>query len=288
MRHIHKMPVIGYLKTGKPVYAIAGGADDEQPTGGLKVDLSTPDEVPPPTSQQVREQNKQHRQGEEYFTADDIEKVRKQEKDKLYNRLQDMEGELETLRKEREAALREQEEAEARSAAERTAQEREELDAKELVAKVEQTWQERFDALQSEREQERALLEKERQFSQLNEYRMQRLSDPEVEGSIMPELRDLIVGDSPEEIESAIANMQQRTARILEQARTFAQTQRQQMPGVRATDPSIGPVEENDSAHQTVTAEQIKSMSMTDYVKYRGKLLTAAREKVQQTGLYGN
>lgn len=283
-KHVH-VPVIGYTNQGLPVYAIAGGSGEEAPpVEGLQVDLTEGGSVTdPPTSQKAGPD----RSGGEpqYFTAEDIAKVRKEEKDKLYPRLQTLEEELRTYREEREAILKQQEEEEARRAAEAEAKQREELDAKALVQQVEQTWQEKFDAIQAEREAERAMLEKEREYSALMDYKTQRLA--QAEDAIMPELRDLVNGNTPEEIDASIANLSERTARILEQARTFAQSQRQQMQGVRPTAPNIGPLEENDSAQQTVTPEQIKSMSMQDYVKYRGKLLAAASQKVQQNGLYG-
>lgn len=290
MKHVKNRPVwMQEFHSEHGIWPIAGGAGEDDPTPpadeGLQVDLTEGGSVSEPqTSQQVKEQSRD-RSEPKYFTEDDLARVRKEEKDKLYPRLEQVQSELEELRKEREARQKAEEEAEKQKAEEAANKEREELDAKELLTRAEQEWQERFNQLQQEREEERALLEKEREFSQLQEYKQQKLS--EAEDAIMPELRDLVQGNTPEEIDNAIANMQERTARILEQARTFAQQQRQQMPGVRPTAPGIGPVEENDSAQQTVSPEQIKNMNMQDYAKYRDKLLGAAKERVSQKGLYG-
>ena len=112
------------------------------------------------------------------FTEDDVESIRKQEKDKMYKRLEDadtrvkaMEEQMGLIAQEREAA---QKEAEARANKESDLiREREvsELSAKELLLKredefnvklsqIEQDYKTRFDEIERQRSQQEALLEK--------------------------------------------------------------------------------------------------------------------------------
>lgn len=248
-------------------------------TISVPVESETPPETPPETPEEPQLKTS------EGFTAEDLAKARKEEKDKLYGRIEEMQGELRSFREAEEARKQAEEEAEARRIAEAEKKAEEEMEVRELLTKKEQEWQDRFQRLEQEREQERALLEKEREFSMLTDYRRNRL-DAEAD-HIMPELRDLVQGNTQEEIDASIATMIERTSRILDQVRASATQARQQMPGVKPTAPPIGPLEENDSAQQTYSASDIRGMSMNDYVKNRDRLLGAVRKKVQDGGIYG-
>ena len=269
------------------IWPIAGGAGEEEPPAPSGDTITVPDPEPPTptTSDKAKQDGATTIPEGEYFTKEDIARIRKEEKDKLYGRLQELDSEVKTLREAREEAERLRQEEEERIRAEAEAQAREELDAKGLVEKVEQEWQEKFQQLQEERERDRVLLEKEREFAALKEYKQSRLT--EAGDAIMPHLIDLVDGNSPEEIDAAIEDMTRRSSSILEEARSAMQSQRQQMQGTRPTVPGIGPVEENDTAHKTFTPEQIKQMSPKDYAKYRESLKQAVSQQVSQYGLYG-
>ena len=78
------------------------------------------------------------------FTQDDVEGIRKQEKDKMYKRLEEadaraktMEEQLKVITGEREAAIRKAEETALKEADIRIQREFEELSAKELLLKQE-------------------------------------------------------------------------------------------------------------------------------------------------------
>jgi hypothetical protein len=63
------------------------------------------------------------------------------------------------------------------------------------------------------------------------------------------------------------------------------QNARKEMTGTRATLPPAGPLETNSEQRQ-FTAQDIASMSMNDYAKYRDKLMSdSARGKSR--GLFG-
>lgn len=264
-----------------------------EPTDGLKVALEegaketggTPPDSKIPDNREGGAGPASSSNGEPRFTEDDLANVRKEEKDKLYPRIEEMRTELQRLREAEEERKRLAEEQEAAEAEARQKAEEDELSAKELLLKKEEEWQNRFQTLEQEREQDRALLEKERQYNELRAYRESALAQAEDE--IMPELRDLVQGTSREEIDQSIADMQERSRNILEQARSAVQQHRQQMPTVRPTSPgNIGPLEERESAEQTVTPDDIRSMSMSDYAKMRDKLLGATRARVSQQGPY--
>lgn len=123
----------------------------------------------------------------------------------------------------------------------------------------------------------------EKAFADLQNYRAQRL-DQERE-SIIPELLDLVTGNTQEEVEASINGLRERSARILESVQSATQNARKEMTGTRVTAPSAGPLETN-SENRQFTAEDISSMSMNDYAKYREKLLSpSARGKSR--GLFG-
>lgn len=222
--------------------------------------------------------------GNRTFTAEDIEKARRQEKDKLYGRMEELQAELRALREAEEAKKAEQEEAERRAVEEAERKAEEEMELRDLLHKKEQEWQGRFQELEAERERERAILEQERQYQALMEYRQRRIAEESEE--IMPELRDMVAGNNEQEIEASLSTLKERTARILEQVAATQQQYRQAMPGPRVTAPVMGPVEQNDSGYKTVTAADIRQMDASTYAQHRDQLLNAASNKAREGGLY--
>ena len=223
-----------------------------------------------------------------YFTEEDINKARQQEKDKLYGRLEEaqnrmkaMEEQLSVLAKEREEAIKQAEEK-ARAEAELQKQrELEELSAKDLLTKkedefnqrintVEQEWAEKFQQLEAERQAQAALLEKERALQALEVYRQRRVH--EESESIIPELIDLIQGNSEEEIENSIGVLRARSSAIIESIQQASQPTR--LKGAPVTAPPTGPLE-NNTEYQTMTADDIRNMPMDQYAKMRERLLQA-------------
>ena len=212
--------------------------------------------------------------------AEAIQKARAQEKAKLYPQMEKLQEELATLRsKEQEREAKEAERKAARSAreaeaaAERKKQEESELEVRDLLAKKEQEWQAQLESERTEREKAFALLQRERDFQELQQYRQQRL-DAE-RNNIVPELIDLISGNSKDEIESSIADLTARSAKIFESVSAASQQTRKEMVGTRITIPSSGPLD-NDSSQSNLTPESIASMSQAEYAKHRAKLLGAA------------
>lgn len=221
--------------------------------------------------------------------AEAIQKARAQEKAKLYPQVEKLQEEIASLRsekQEREAKDAERKAAraarEAQAALERKKQEESELEVRDLLAKKEEEWAEKLNSERQEREKAFALLEREREFQELSAYRQQRL-EAERE-NIIPELVDLISGNSRDEIEQSIAGLKERSAKIFDSVAQVAQQSRKEMAGTRITSPASGPLD-NDSDSRTYSPDDISNMSLADYAKNRSKLLGNSKNSGQ--GLFG-
>jgi hypothetical protein len=229
---------------------------------------STPVDAAPPT--------RDHRtQNSRMFSEDEVEAIRRQEKDKLYDRISKLQEQVELFNSEREEQKRLADELAAKEAEERRQREEAEMSAKDLLMKkedefqqqintVQQEWEAKFTALQSEAEAQKALLEQERRFQELESYKSRRIA--EEQDGLMPELIDFISGNTEEEIETAISeNIQQ----------ALPQPQ-QPLRGVPATGSTPSGPLENMTEQQTLTSADIANMTMEQYAQVRDRLLASA------------
>jgi hypothetical protein len=224
------------------------------------------------------------------FTADDLAKARAQEKQKLYPQMEKMQEELAKAKALAEdlASKEEQREAErnaknAERAAKKKQEEEQELTFKELLSKKEQEFQSQLDAERLEREKAFALLDRERQFQDLMTYRAQRIEQER--DTIVPQLIDLVNGNTQDEIEQSIATLKDKSAGIMQDVQQATANAKQSMVGARVTAPASGPLD-NNSEQQSYTPDSIRDMSLAEYAKQRAKLLgTAASNRGQ--GLFG-
>lgn len=216
------------------------------------------------------------------FTEADLAAVRKQEKDKLYPQIEQLKNELGELKREREERL--EAERKAQEEAERLAkqQQEDEMDVRSLLAQKEREWEERLERERIERENAIALLEKEKAYAEISDYRSQRLA--EVGDEIMPQLRDMVTGNTKEEIDQSIAGLIAKSNAILEEAQSAMQAQRQQMQGPRVTAPATEL--DTNSGQRQFTPEEIADMSMAEYQKYRSSLLGQTGSGTNR-GLFG-
>lgn len=231
-------------------------------------------------------------QKQRVFTEEEVEHIRKQEKDKLYKRLEDadsrtkvLEEQLAVIAKDREEAIKQAQETARKEEEERRKREFEELSAKELLARkedefnakiqnIDAEWQGRFAQIEQERQAQQALLEKERSLRDLETYRQRRMH--EEQEAIIPELLDLVSGNSAEEIEASVEILRQRSAAILSSVQQA--TQPRAVKGAPVTAPPVGPME-TQTEYQTLTADDIRNMSMDQYVKMRDRLLNSRPSK---------
>ena len=225
------------------------------------------------------------------FTADDIAKARAQEKEKLYPQVEKLKEEL-TLLKQREQE-REAEEArrkeerrkrEAEAAKKKKEEEEAELEVRQLLQLKEQEWQSQLEAERLEREKAFALLDQERRFQALMNYRQARLEQERE--NIIPELIDMIQGNSEDEIEQSISALKDKSAKIFDSVAQASVQTRKDMVGTRVTVPASGPLD-NNSEQRSYSPNDISNMSMADYAKNRAKLLGSTGNNRGQ-GLFGN
>ena len=226
-------------------------------------------------------------QTQKFYTEEDLAKVRTQEKDKLYPVVEQLKSEVASLKKDKEEkAARKAAEIDAK-AAEKAEKDKakliEDLDAKDLIKLTTDELREQLERERSERERAFALLEQERTYAELQNYK-QNLIEQERE-NIIPELVDLVAGNTPDEVSASLESLKARSAKILESAQAAMQNARKEMRGTSATLPAAGPLETNMDSRQ-FTAQDIAAMSMNDYAKVRDKLMSdAARGKSR--GLLG-
>lgn len=223
------------------------------------------------------------------FTPEDLARARAQEKDKLYPQIDKLKDELNQL-KQREAE-REAEEAkrkeerrkrDAELAKKKKEEEEAELEVRQLLQKKEEEWQAQLEAERLEREKAFALLDQERRFQSLQNYRQTRLEQERE--NIIPELIDLIQGNDENEIEQSISALKEKSAKIFDSVATASQQTRKDMVGARVTVPASGPLD-NDSEQRSYSPNDISNMSMADYAKNRAKLLGTGNNSGQ--GLFG-
>lgn len=224
------------------------------------------------------------------FTEEDVESIRKQEKDKMYKRLEEadlrvksMEEQMAIIAAEREAAKKEAEERAAKEAEILRQREIDEMSAKELLLKkedefnqrinsVEQEWQERLASIEAQRQAQEALLEKERQLQAIEHYRTSRIQQEQE--NIIPELLDLVTGNTEQEIENSISVLRERSSAIIESIQQATAASQGRLRGAPVTAPPVGPME-TQTEYQQLSADDIRNMSMEQYAKMRERLLNA-------------
>jgi hypothetical protein len=191
-------------------------------------------------------------------------------------RLAQMGAQLQALTEERETreaqlAADQQAAADAKKAADEA-----QMDVRQLMEKRDQEWQSRWDELQTQRERDLAIFEREREWGQLQEYRRQRIEQEEP--FLMPQLRDLIQGATVEEIDQSIELMKQRSSSIMAD---IQEAQAQIRPPLRGASPTGqpsmgGPLEQQANVEQ-LSVQQIKDMDNQTYSRYRDRLMQYTR-----------
>jgi DNA repair exonuclease SbcCD ATPase subunit len=232
---------------------------------------------------------------ERVFSAEDIAKARQEEKDKLYSDIKTLKDQFTSAQKTlqeiqdqkaQELAEAQRKQAEKDSAA-KTKQE-EEMSAKALLEsklkETNDTWEERFNKLQQERDNDRALATKEREYNDLVDYRNSQLQANA--NDIAPQFHNFVTGNSKEQIDSAIAQAKAATQSIFDEVAAARQQQPQQR-GVSATGyTALGPLD-GQMGQKTYTPEDINAMSMAEYAEFRQKSGLAGNEAARSRGILG-
>jgi hypothetical protein len=235
------------------------------------VDNGRPDQQVTQPQVNVAPGNGNAQQQSRFFTEEQVEAIRREEKDKLYGRIEQMGSQLEELQAARQAEQEERERLAAEAAEAQRMKEESELEVRDLLTRRETEWQQQLAKLEQRYDADRAIFERERAFNELQEYRRQRV-EQESE-FILPELRDLITGDNPAAIDASIEVMKARTEQIFANM-AAAGPAMPQPRGAAPTSPPVGPMEQMPS-YESLTPEDIKGMDMETYKRYRSQLLQA-------------
>jgi hypothetical protein len=270
----------GFIVGGQPAQRVPP-VDWQQGQQPPVQQVSQPQAFQQPPQQQQPQGQQPNGQPAPRWTDEDLERARQQEKDKLYGRLDEVQNQLRTIQ-----ADREQEQAERQRLADeaeeaRRLKEEGELEVRDLLARRETEWQSQLSKLEQRYDADRAVFEKERMFAQVQEYRRDRI-EQESE-YILPELRDLITGDSAEAIDASIEVMKARTEQIFANMAAANPPPIPFQRGAAPTAPPVGPMEQMPS-YESLTPDDIRGMDMETYKRYRGQLLQATNPNRRPAG----
>lgn len=196
-----------------------------------------------------------------------VEKARQQEKDKLYPQLEEMRSALkemqDALRVEREEKEKVRKEAEDKAEADRVAK----LSADDRQIEVLRRLEEQLNAERDERRKLVDTLETQRREDTLKAYRERAIAA--AGDSILPELGELVQGNTETEIDIAINNAKTRTAEIVKRFKeTRGQGVRDALGGV--ANPGTAALEEQELSETLSQVDTERYLKDPDY-----------REKVQ-------
>lgn len=252
--------IIGYRKNGIPIRLIGGGSMPEGET------VDPPQDTP----------------AEKTYTQAELEQAlgqaRQQEKSKLHSKINGRDEEFNSVKTQLAELLAERNaskaEADARAAADTEAARKaaeDEMTARDLVLSKEQELRAEIAQIRREGEQERAILEKDRQMALLAAYTQRRVT--EESENIAPQLMKYVGGDTQEEVEASIAAARQTTDEIYNDVTNAQAVAASGMRGVSTygSTPANGPLD-TQTTTETYSAEEIAAMPMSKYKELRTRL----------------
>lgn len=240
---------------------MAATLDDD---GNILVDPNAPPSTPP-------ESNKPSMVPVGFFTAEQVENFRKEEKNKLYAEIQKAKEETKQLKAEKEAREKAATDAQAKADAEARKAAEAEMSAKELLEAQRAEWQAQMDAMREEQAAQQAAYVKERRFQELQTYAAKAIAANAT--NIFPELQDIseVWGETEEEINARTEALVNKTAAIINSFQQAQTEQGRQSVGVSPFAPATGP-EGVLPTQRTYSAEQVAAMNMKDYAAFRKQL----------------
>lgn len=202
-----------------------------------------------------------------------INQLRQEISQQHYTELSELKSQLAEIRQREEqeaaAAQAEQERLEA----ERKAAEEAGMGAKAFAEAKTAELQAEIQKIKDEAERSRILLEREREFSANQELRARLLGSEEGQ-QIIPQFRDLVQGNTPEELQASLQDMIARSNAVVQDIQQQQAAWRQQAPGVstRAPGALTSPTEMADTQRQ-MSLDELKNLSNADYARLRPQLL---------------
>lgn len=229
----------------------------------------------------------------DFFTRDQVDellnKARQQEKDKLYGRFESQGTEINELREqltgfkaERDAIEKAKAEAEAaqKAAEEKAAKDKAEAEmtAKQYADERSNELMNQLEAMRTEREQERALFAREREFNELMAYRQQVMAA--ASDDIAPELIDFVTGNTREEIDASVDLLKGKTQQIIDNMLAAQAGNTPPRPVAPTGRPNTDPF--GGDATKTYSVDELKNMPLNEYAAIRTQLLGAASAQYRQ------
>jgi ParB-like chromosome segregation protein Spo0J len=217
----------------------------------------------------------------QFFTVEDIEKARREERDKLYGRIsrtderfKTLEEELVSLKADRDRRVEDEAQHRAQAEALLKAKSEEELSAKQLIEQREKEWNDRFQKMTEQQEIDKALQAKEREFIALQSYIQRRAAEEQIGETIGGELLEFINGNNEQEVEASITKLREKTQSILNGIRDGQQQARASLPGVSMTGapPSGGPLDNISGQQRQLSPEDIAKIPMSEWHKFRSQI----------------
>ena len=228
------------------------------------------------------------------FTADDIEKARTQEKDKVYKTLESWEEKfaeqgqvLANLLKDKDSAVAAAAEQATKDAEEAATKRWEEQDSKTLVADVRAEFEKKLAVLEEQRSLESATFAKERSFAELRDYAQAKVTEALAANEIAPELAGYVVGNNTTEIDASLVRVKATTESLLASIAEATAAQPLAPRGVSPTGYAPVGVMDADPSHKTYTAADIQNMGIEEYTANRQALLGAAAKSGHDRGMFG-
>lgn len=206
-----------------------------------------------------------------------VERARREEKDKLYPRIEALQASLkdiqDTLRAEREEKENIKNEAQAEAERKRVARLSEDERQREILERLEEQLKEE----RVERERFRQELDLRDKKDQLSKYRTALISGTPVEYKEFL-IEDLVQGDTKEELDAAYARAETRAKEINDRIKAAeAGTVRRGMP--RPTNPDTGALEEQELDESLVALDQDKYLKDPAYRRHIQGMLEREYEK---------
>lgn len=225
-----------------------------------------------------------------------IEQARQQEKQKLYGEIENLKGvksqfdalqqQVSSLTAEQEAKVAAAAEQARIEAAEAARKQWEEKDSKALLADATAEWEQKFAAMQQQAEAERAAFAKEKELADLKQFAQAAVTAAIENNEIAPELASFVTGNNPEEIAASLESVKKTSEALVANMQSAVQAQQIQRRGVAPTGYApVGPMDMTEQT-RTLTAEQIRSMPMSEYAKIRAQMPGVNRPDTNR-GLFG-
>jgi hypothetical protein len=236
------------------------GANVEHPTQVISNTPDTPVPTPPARSTEFA------------FTVEQIEKARREEREKVQREKQRLKdqmaqqtAELEELRQFREAQEAAKQAEERKKAKAEKSEAEKDMSAKEILARRELEWENRFTEQERRFQQMEAQSVLEREAMKLQVYIQKRVAEEQAQGNIAPQFVDYITGTSPEEVELSIEMAKVKTAEILAEVTSASRP--------RGVSVSAGPSSIGSQSEMESDEVDYRNLSLKDYLeKVRPKL----------------